>query len=665
VALYAALAGGVALRRHQHLQSQALDMGYAGQVTWNAMRGNGLRFTVFRGPVGAERGQPLQFGPGADRDSLFAFHVELLFFPISLLYRINAAPETLIVLLTAVLALGAVPVYLIAGHLLRHRGAALAFSAMYLLTPSIQAANVADFHAVSLTPTVLLLAFLFLITRRDVPFCVCAAVAAAAKEEVGLLVGAMGLYAWVVQRRRRFGPAVAVLACAWVALCFLVIIPRFSGGASSLFVDRYGEARHLLRRFPATLLSGRPDLPVPDYTVHYAVNLLAGTGFLALFGPPQLILAAPILAVNGLSGSTWQHGGGAHYSAEVVPALIVAAIFGTRSLSGFARRRLAPGAPRGPVPRGHTVLAVALAGLVVATAQSWRNGVLPPAARFAWPVSGAVHAAVAAPLLAQIPPDAAVSAQSNLHPHLSSRPRLYVYPAVEDAEYVVLDVAGTSDPLFPDALFPAASTLLDNPAFDLLGAADGLLLFRRRPGGAPGPPTAPVAALAAAPPDAQAPPGTTRRPPPPSFYSFTRPRTDEPYSPVRAALGDLFDVVGYRVEPLPEVDFIVRRARLTLFVRARRPADRTFRFTPFIVQPDGFTRIFDDGTPTQLWVPTERWRPGEVMRLAYPPLTYRSGDRLGIGAQIGVEPVAPRLTVHDADRPVADGARVVVLGPLP
>jgi uncharacterized membrane protein len=631
-------------------------MGYAGQVTWNAMRGNGLRFTVFRGPVGAERGQPLQFGPGADRDSLFAFHVELLFFPLSLLYRINAAPETLIVLLTAVLALGAVPVYLIAGHLLRHRGAALAFSAMYLLTPSIQAANVADFHAVSLTPTILLLAFFFLITRRDVPFCVCAVAAAAAKEEVGLLVGAMGLYAWVVQRRRRFGPAVAALACAWVALCFLVIIPRFSGGATSLFVDRYGEARHLLRRFPATLLSGRPVLPVPDYTLGYAVNLLAGTGFLALFGPLQLILAAPILAVNGLSGSTWQHGGGAHYSAEVVPALIVAAVFGTRALSDFARRRAAPGAPR-----GHVVLAVALAGLAVATAQSWRNGVLPPAARFAWPVSGAAHAAAAAPLLARIPPDAAVSAQSNLHPHLSSRPRLYVYPAVEDAEYVLLDVAGTSDPLFPDALFPAASTLLDNPAFDLLGAADGLLLFRRRPAGAPGAP----APAPGAPPDAQATPGATPRPLPPAFYSFTRPAPDEPYTPVRADLGDLFDVVGYRLEPLPEVDFIVRRARLTLFVRARHAADRAYRFTPFIVQPDGFTRIFDDGTPTQLWVPTDRWRPGEVMRLAYPPLTYRSGDRLGIGAQIGVEPVTPRLAVHDADRPVTDGNRVVVLGRLP
>ena len=52
---------------------------------------------------------------------------------------------------------------------------------------------------------------LFLFTRRDVPFLICATVAAGAKAEVGLLVLMMGLYAWPVQGRPRFGLAVAVL----------------------------------------------------------------------------------------------------------------------------------------------------------------------------------------------------------------------------------------------------------------------------------------------------------------------------------------------------------------------------------------------------------------------------------------------------------------------
>ncbi|MGH2370325.1 MAG: DUF2079 domain-containing protein, partial [Chloroflexota bacterium] len=358
---YALGAGGLALRRHANLQSQALDMGYADQVTWNALQGNGLRFTVFRGQVGSELGRSLQYGPGADRDSLFAYHVELLYFPISLLYLINAGPETLIVLLTAVLALGAVPAYWIARQQVGHRGAALAFAAMYLLFPSVQAANLADFHVVSMSATFLLFALYFLLTRRYLLFVVIGIVSAAAKEEVGLLVGMMGLYAWLVQRQRRLGLTVAGLSFAWVAACFLIIIPHFSGGAPSLFTARYADAIHRVSQFPVELLAGRLVLPLPDYTLRYVVNLLASTAFLAVVGPVQLVLAAPALAVNGLSSSTWQHGGGAHYSSEVAPALLVAAIAGTRRLAQVCWRHL-------KVPPERAAFALALVGLAGALA---------------------------------------------------------------------------------------------------------------------------------------------------------------------------------------------------------------------------------------------------------------------------------------------------------
>jgi hypothetical protein len=51
---YALTAGSMALRRHWNLESQALDMGYADQVTWNMTQGRLFRFTPFRGPIGAE-----------------------------------------------------------------------------------------------------------------------------------------------------------------------------------------------------------------------------------------------------------------------------------------------------------------------------------------------------------------------------------------------------------------------------------------------------------------------------------------------------------------------------------------------------------------------------------------------------------------------------------
>ena len=639
IAAYALTAGRLALYRHWNLESQALDMGYADQITWNNLHGNFFRFTVFRGAVGHEQGRPLAFGQGADPDSLLAYHVELLFLPLAALYLIHAGPETLIVLLTAVLALGALPAYWIAYRQLDHRGAALAFAAMYLLSPATQAANLSDFHIVSMTGAMLLFAWYFLLRGQTWAFVLMAGLCTLAKEEVGLIVGLMGLYAAFVLRRWLLGSAVAILAFAWVALSFGVIIPYFSGGRASLFITRYAEAIALLRAYPGELLAGNLGWPVPGWTVTYLQHLLASSGVFALLGPLQLAISAPALAINGLSNSTWQHGGGAHYSAEAIPALLVAAIFGTGWLAAQAQRWLR-------LPRADVVLALALIGLSVAVMESHQEGILPPAKRFAWP-SGAVRADRLAPLREQIPTDAVVSAQSNVFPHLSRREKIYVFPTIDDAEYVLLDVAGTSDPLQIDELYDAANALLRNPQFTLLAGDDGLLLFKRRAEGSAATGTAP---------------GLT---PPPAFYAFTHATENEPYTPVAVSLEGLFEIVGYRLEVLPEVRYSIRRARPVLFVRPQADISANYRLTPFAVGHDNFLRLADNGNPTQLWHPTSQWSAGELIRIRYPPLTYSPGTRLGIGVQIGTDIADSRLRVTHATVPLLDQDRVAVLGPLP
>lgn len=641
IAAYAVGAGGLALRRHQNLETQALDMGYADQVTWNMLHGRPFRFTVFRGPVGAELGRPLAFGPGADRDSLLAYHVELLYLPISLLYLIHAGPETLVVLLTVVLAAGALPAYWIAHRQLRHRGAALAFGATYLLFPAVQAANLSDFHAVSLTGSLLLFALYFLLEQRYRAFIILAAVCVVAKEEVGLVVGLMGLYAWWALGQRRLGLAVAGFSFAWVALCFLVIMPHFNGGAPSLFSARYVDAVRHVRASWASMLAGTPTPPLPEYTLRYVLHVLAGTAFLALFGPLQLALAAPILAINGLSSSTWQHGGGAHYSAEVVPAVLLAAITGARRLANWLSPRLAM-----PPPRIAGGLAVVV--LAAAVAETHRHGILWPAARATWPAPAALMARLH-PLLARIPAGAAVSAQSNVFPHLSTRKTIYVFPTVDDAEYVLIDVAGTSGPLYPDNLFPEVATLLRGTRFELLAGDAGFLLFRRRN-------LATGARPAVGVPDAE---------PPPSFFDFARAAADERYTPAAAVFGDDVELVGYRLEPQPEVSYSVRHATPIFYFRAARVMTRAYRLTTYIVGPQGAPRFYDDGNATQLWYPSYSWRAGEVITVRYPPIAFTPGDRIGVGVQLGMDATAPRLPATSPDATLLDGGRVVLLGTLP
>jgi hypothetical protein len=84
-------------------------------------------------------------------------------------------------------------------------------------------------------------------------------------------------------------------------------------------------------------------------------------------------------------------------------------------------------------------------------------------------------------LIALIPPEAAVSAQSNLFPHLSQREAIYLfpYPQTAKAEYIILDTQGEKYPLEADEYEKSLHALLSSPRYDLVSEIQGFLLFRR------------------------------------------------------------------------------------------------------------------------------------------------------------------------------------------
>jgi hypothetical protein len=136
-------------------------------------------------------------------------------------------------------------------------------------------------------------------------------------------------------------------------------------------------------------------------------------------------------------------------------------------------------------------------------------------------------------------------------------------------------------------------------------------------------------------------------------------------TPAHAVFGGSLELLGSQLEPLPEVSYVARRADPVLWFRATRPVDRAYRFTLFVVGAGGLPRLDDDGNAAQLWYPTYRWGPGEVVRLRYPPITYTPGDRLGVGVQLGADPDGARLEIEGSDPPALDGGRVALLGRLP
>ncbi|MBC7237530.1 MAG: DUF2079 domain-containing protein, partial [Chloroflexi bacterium] len=488
-----------------------------------------------------------------------------------------------------------------------------------------------DFHAVSLSACFILWVLYLAQQGRFLPYALLIFLALMAKEDVPLLVAAIGGHLFVCRGERRVGLLTVVAGLGWFALCMGVILPAFNGLGGSPFLPRLAifgptaeESFYNVLRQPMLLVQWllKPEI------VAYLGGLLASAGFLSLFAPSVLLLATPAIAMNVFSAWSWTYSGGDHYSITIVPFIIVAATYGLKNLAEILSRW--PG-----VPYRKAVIGLSLWVLVIAGWHHHQIGVSPLAQTF-YPPHPGDHHRLGKALMRQIPPEAPLSAQTNLYPHLSQREKAYLYPALNDAEYVLLDVTSSPYPLTPSGLYLSARQLLRQGDFGLLAAEDGYLLLQR--GRSP----------------------SWNEALPASFYTFARAAGPPAYS-LRARFGDDLELVGYGYRILSVVHAQHRHMTLFTYWRALRPLELDYHFAFFFTRRDGAIAFcYCEDTSATAWYPPYRWRPGEVVRLETPVLvTSRRGDALLAVTPPARDPwqVRDRLPVQR----VADGREVEIL----
>lgn len=587
VAAYIAFFSWLSIAGHQAFQTNAMDLGYTSQAVWNTRHGRILEFSTYEN---AQIDLPLD--AFARTDHLLGYHVELLLVPIALLYVIHDGPVTLLVLQSIVLGLGALPAFWLARRRLRSDLAALVFALAFLLAPAIQGANLSDFHAVSLTATILLFAFHFLESKRHGLFLAALLLAMSAKEDIPLLAFMLGLYLIVWRRQRRLGLLVAALGAGWFIVCTRLIMPYYSGLSVSPFFQRlaiWGDTPvdswlHALTN-PQLIIDwlAKPDI------IAYLGGLLASGGFMSLFNPILLLVSAPVLVVNTFSAWDWTYSEGAHYSASLIPFVIVSAINGLGWLAAAAARRL-----RRPPERLIPLLSLLV--LAISVAHHYQVGVSPLTPNF-HPPQPTAHQRLTQQMLAAIPPAAAVSTQTGLYPHLSQRRKAYLFPAINDAEYILVDVTASAYPSSMDEVAQAIRTLLVSAEFRVLAAQDGLILLKREPVGDL------VLRL------------------PASFYSFVRAEQAAVRYPLSVRFGDTLELVGYDYRLFTVVHARTLPAQIVTYWRLLSPPDHGYAPVFFFTRGDGAI-VGHYGGPTAAgqWHPVGRWRAGEIVRIALPIL---------------------------------------------
>jgi uncharacterized membrane protein len=481
----------------------------AGGVFKYSRWGQGFDMVDFHMPVwGTLNGHFLLVSRYNFTDTFMGLDVALGFLPAVPFYAIVPSAYTLVVVQVLMLVSAAIPVYLIATHRLGNGWAGVAFAAVYLLYPTTQFMAMAGPFQPRV-PALLLFFWAFYFLQRGWLWAYLAALFTAilARTDAALVVVAFGMVAALRQARWPFAVWPMLIGLAYFYLALTYITPLFY---SSSFQPVQVSVPFDLNRdyndmWPCGVspqacyymhLGGSLTEIAKNILTHpvqvfffvfetaklrYLALMLGALLFLPLLAPRELLLAAPIFAINLLSNRVYQYVITEQYQILAIPGLVIAAIYGAGWVWLVVGGRI-------PDPEFRTARlrvlkppasGLALVGLVIVVGLLNIPLKNPVVSSFRNPETAA-RVAIMERMRAEIPPDAVVAATSFLAPHLLPREELYYIPGgkmhhqIDEAEYAFIDTRASA--LQGRGIVEALEA---DPAWQLIDQEDDLMLFHK------------------------------------------------------------------------------------------------------------------------------------------------------------------------------------------
>lgn len=420
IVLYTGVFATLSIRNYHNYGNWAFDLAIYDQAFWLVSR-FGDTFMSVRGM------------------DVWGHHVTLVAFVFAPFYRLGAGPEFLFVVQSFGIALGALPVYLIAKAKLGRPSIGLLFAAVYLMYAPLQNINQRDFHPEALVVAPFLFAWYCAMQRRWRWFFACLVIAMGMREDTALAVIMLGVVLGITNWRKPDGRRVVkvaagtvVLGVLWYAVSTQLIIPHFNDGDSAFYLKMfYGRWGGSFSGIVDNIVR-HPNRVISDAVQHDRITfykqLAWPVGWLPLLAPLHLLMAAPQLLASVIGDSPYARQIWFQYTSVMIAPIFIASIEGAANLRTIARR---VATALGAAPSTAVVLKIlAVAGLLgssYATNVAWSSSPLSDRYSGIWfqdnPRREAFDAA-----LAMIPGDAVVSSSYNFGPHLAHRRQSYDFP---------------------------------------------------------------------------------------------------------------------------------------------------------------------------------------------------------------------------------------------
>jgi uncharacterized membrane protein len=409
---------------------------------------------------------------------MWANHVNPSVYLLVPFYWLGAGPHFLSLVQTIVLALGAVPLWLLARDRFGNSWLTLGPAAAWLLYPSLQWMTWWHFHPEALSVTPLLFAWWFAGRRRWGWYALCVVLVLAAKEDTALAILALGLVV-ALRHHRVAGLLTTMAAAGWLVTCFKVIIPA-AGLTTPFYSDQYPTLGTTINqivynavRHPSRLLR----LAFNRDRYDYYVRMLAPVAGLALLAPVVLLIALPTMLENVANNQGYPHNYRFQYQALVAAGIFLATV------EAIARTKR-PGFRQFQVG---LLCACAFAANVVWSpspldAKTYHSGI--------WAVETSAHTRAMDRAVHLVPAAASVSASYTAVPHLTHRTVVYEWPipwirANYGVEGTALpDPAGVQYIILDTGLNPGSRGLFDcltgvGGPFRILFDREGAVLAKR------------------------------------------------------------------------------------------------------------------------------------------------------------------------------------------
>ncbi len=471
IALFGLLLGGLSIARFSGYNAGMLDLGSMYQAITSVLRGEPLVLSSANGQV-----------------SRLAGHVELIYLLFVPLVALWPDPRTLLISQALLAVSGAFPAYALAERNLSSRLAGRCVALIYLCYPVAQTAVLFDFHGDTLAMPLLLFALNALDRRAWPSYTFFITLALLCKVYVALPVAVLGALLFVSGRERRAGLTTGLAAVGYGTVAFFIVRGLFTSldGAAPI-ANNY--VRHYFGAFDELAASW-------DQRLLNALIVIGPALYLAWRGWPWLLPALPIAAAALLStgpGGSFDYR--YHHYATVVPFIVMALVKGGLHVRDSQPKR----SWRADIGLT-TAIVLLFSCLLVDTPLNplfWLSG--PGSGRDSSAYGSTTRDRMKDQFIAQeVPPQARMAASVFLGAHSAERDTLFVLRYPDDPggerlptllpriEYALADALfdyrvpldqGFSNGA--DYELSEIGLLLRDPAFSLVAARDGLLLFER------------------------------------------------------------------------------------------------------------------------------------------------------------------------------------------